>query len=150
MFDCYYGNVSAKPNSALRQTETRKREAKIMGTNVRGLNVLNVHRCPAPEHLTPDPWRRTDSDRQTDSCCCCCNLLGIKPVAIRPQTVPRAGEMFRVPSLRCCFLSLPHCVSNIVSELLDPPDAAQILKRIKIDKEERKDVRLCKNTQRGG
>lgn len=66
MFDCYYGNVSAKPNSALRQTETRKREAEIMGTNVKGLNVLNVHNCPAPEHLTPDPSRRTDSDRRTD------------------------------------------------------------------------------------
>lgn len=101
VFDCYYGNVSAKPNSALRQTETRKRKAKI--TNVKGLNVLNVHNCPAPEYLTPDPSRRMDSDRQTDRqlllLSVSSNLLGIKPVGICPQTVPRAGEMFSVPSL---------------------------------------------------
>lgn len=45
-FDCYYSNISAKPNSSLRQMESRnpKREAKTTGTNVKGLNVVTVQR----------------------------------------------------------------------------------------------------------
>lgn len=66
LFDCYYSNISAKPNSALRQLESRnpKREAKIMGTTVKELNVLDVQNCPAPvskaEYLTPDPSKRME------------------------------------------------------------------------------------------
>lgn len=66
LFDCSDSNVSAKPNSTLRPLESwnPKREAKIMGTIVKELNVPNVKNYPAPvseaEYLTPDPSRRME------------------------------------------------------------------------------------------
>lgn len=151
LFDCYYSNNSAKPNSALRQLESQnpKREAETVGTVVRELKCSERAKLSSTEYLTPEPSWRLERDRLPGRRLRLLRLLRLRwwrwQRRQRPshhQTCwrfPGASEMFSVLPFRCHFfffffselLSLPHCVSNCVSELLDPEDAAQfkILKK---------------------